>query len=246
LIREDNLISFKPIKQLRASTEVGQQLKEAIFEGRYKAGEKLPSERELIDLFMVSRTVVREAIKILEASGLVEIRQGATGGAFVKQINFERLSNACQDLLTMGKMSLPEIIQVRMLLEPQVARLAARNCTVEQAAKLQEASKHENDTLEYPTTVLLRSQVHFILAEICGNRCLEAIAKSLLLLLRQNTLSFEPPTDEIHPAGLHDKLIQAVVDGDEDKAEVEMRLHLIDFGFRVAEAEGKYKNCPVS
>mgnify|MGYP006171502167 CR=1 FL=1 len=101
-----------------------------------------------------------------------------------------------------------------------LARLAARNCTVEQAAKLQEASKHENDSLEYPTTVLLRSQVHFILAEICGNRCLEAIAKSLLLLLRQNTLSFEPPTDEIHPAGLHDKLIQAVVDGDEDKAEV--------------------------
>lgn len=234
--------TFKPVKQLRASTEVGQQLKEAIFDGRYKVGEKLPSERELIDLFMVSRTVVREAVKVLEASGLVEIRQGAMGGAFVRPINFEHLSDACQDLLTMGQMSLPEIVQVRMLLEPLVARLAARNCTVEQAAKLQDASQHENDTLEYPAAVLLRSQVHFILAEICGNRCLEVITKSLLLLLRQNTLTFEPPSNEIHPAGLHDKLIQAVVDGDEDRAEAEMREHLIDFGYRVAEVERKYND----
>ncbi|MFV0595966.1 FadR/GntR family transcriptional regulator [Shewanella sp.] len=233
--------TFKPVKQLRASTEVGQQLKEAIFDGRYKAGDKLPSERELIDLFMVSRTVVREAVKILEASGLVEIRQGAMGGAFVKQVGYERLSDSCQDLLTMGKMSLPEIVQVRMLLEPQVARLAAKNCTAEQAAKLLDANQHENDTLEYPTTVFLRSQVHFVLAEICGNRCLEAISKSLLLLLRQNSITFEPPTDEIHPAGLHDKLVQAVVDGDEDRAEAEMRAHLEDFCERVAEVERKYK-----
>ena len=75
---------FKPIKQIRASSEVGQQLKNAILDGEYKAGDKLPSERELIELFQVSRTVVREAIKSLEAGGLVEIRQGATGGAFVK------------------------------------------------------------------------------------------------------------------------------------------------------------------
>ncbi|WP_330149851.1 FadR/GntR family transcriptional regulator [Shewanella xiamenensis] len=233
--------TFKPVKQLRASTEVGQQLKEAIFDGRYKAGDKLPSERELIDLFMVSRTVVREAVKILEASGLVEIRQGAMGGAFVKLVNYERLSDACQDLLTMGQMSLPEIVQVRMLLEPQVARLAAKNCTAEQATKLQDANQHENDTLEYPDTVYLRSQVHFVLAEICGNRCLEAISKSLLLLLRQNTLTFKPPTDEIHPAGLHYKLVQAVVDRDEDRAEAEMRAHLEDFCERVAEVERKYK-----
>lgn len=238
--------TFKPVKQLRASTEVGQQLKEAIFDGRYKAGDKLPSERELIDLFMVSRTVVREAVKILEASGFVEIRQGATGGAFVKEVDFERLSDAYKDLLMMGKMSMPEIVQVRMMLEPQVARLAARNCTAEQAAKLLDTNQHEDDTLEYPTTVVLRSQVHFVLAEICGNRCLEAITKSLLLLLRQNALTFQPPTDEIHPAGLHDKLIQAVVDGDEDRAEAEMRAHLIDFGYRVAEAERKYKNSEVS
>lgn len=233
--------SFKPVRQLRASTEVGQQLKEAIFDGRYKAGDKLPSERELIDLFMVSRTVVREAVKILEASGLVEIRQGAMGGAFVKHLTFERLSDACQDLLLMGKMSLPEIVQARILFEPQIARLAAMNCTQELAEKLLAANQHENDTLRYPETVYLRSRVHYLLAEMCGNRFLEAMTKSLLLLLNKDALRFQPPTDEIHPPGMHNAIVEAVIAKDGDRAEAEMLAHLKDFNQRVTEVERKYK-----
>lgn len=233
---------FKPIKQIKASSEVGQQLKNAILGGDYKAGDKLPSERELIELFQVSRTVIREAIKSLEAGGLVEIRQGATGGAFVKHLTFERLSDACHDLFMMGKLSLPELCQARMLIEPQVARMAAKNCTPEQALILLEADRHENDTSAYPDTVTLRSQVHYLLAEMSGNRFLEAIVKSLLILLRNQTMKYEPPTDEIHPLGLHSVIVEAVVAKDEDKAEAEMLAHLEDFNVRFREIERKYKN----
>ncbi|MGI2080697.1 FadR/GntR family transcriptional regulator [Shewanella putrefaciens] len=233
---------FKPIKQIKASSEVGQQLKNAILGGDYKAGDKLPSERELIELFQVSRTVIREAIKSLEAGGLVEIRQGATGGAFVKHLTFERLSDACHDLFMMGKLSLPELCQARMLIEPQVARMAAKNCTPEQALILLEADRHENDTSAYPDTVTLRSQVHYLLAEMSGNRFLEAIVKSLLILLRNQTMKYEPPTDEIHPLGLHSVIVEAVVAKDEDKAEAEMLAHLEDFNIRLREIERKYKN----
>lgn len=233
---------FKPIKQIKASSEVGQQLKNAILGGDYKAGDKLPSERELIELFQVSRTVIREAIKSLEAGGLVEIRQGATGGAFVKHLTFERLSDACHDLFMMGKLSLPELCQARILIEPQVARMAAKNCTPEQALILLEADRHENDTSAYPDTVTLRSQVHYLLAEMSGNRFLEAIVKSLLILLRNQTMKYEPPTDEIHPLGLHSVIVEAVVAKDEDKAEAEMLAHLEDFNVRLREIERKYKN----
>lgn len=233
---------FKPIKQIKASSEVGQQLKNAILGGDYKAGDKLPSERELIELFQVSRTVIREAIKSLEAGGLVEIRQGATGGAFVKHLTFERLSDACHDLFMMGKLSLPELCQARMLIEPQVARMAAKNCTPEQALILLEADRHENDTSAYPDTVTLRSQVHYLLAEMSGNRFLEAIVKSLLILLRNQTMKYEPPTGEIHPLGLHGVIVEAVVAKDEDKAEAEMLAHLEDFNVRLREIERKYKN----
>lgn len=233
---------FKPIKQIKASSEVGQQLKNAILGGDYKAGDKLPSERELIELFQVSRTVIREAIKSLEAGGLVEIRQGATGGAFVKHLTFERLSDACHDLFMMGKLSLPELCQARMLIEPQVARMAAKNCTPEQALILLEADRHENDTSAYPDTVTLRSQVHYLLAEMSGNRFLEAIVKSLLILLRNQTMKYEPPTGEIHPLGLHSVIVEAVVAKDEDKVEAEMLAHLEDFNVRLREIERKYKN----
>ncbi|MCL1089246.1 FadR family transcriptional regulator [Shewanella profunda] len=233
---------FKPIKQIKASSEVGRQLKNAILGGEYRAGDKLPSERELIELFQVSRTVIREAIKSLEAGGLVEIRQGATGGAFVKHLTFERLSDACHDLFMMGKLSLPELCQARMLIEPQVARMAAKNCTPEQAKILQEADRHENDTSAYPDTVILRSQVHYLLAEMSGNRFLEAIVKSLLILLRNQTMKYEPPTDEIHPLGLHSVIVEAVVAKNEDKAEAEMLAHLEDFNIRLREIERKYKD----
>ena len=118
--------NFQPIKQVKASDEVSNQLRHAIFEGRYLAGDKLPSERELIETFKVSRTVVREAIKALEARGLVQIKQGATGGAFVKELTFERLTNDCKDLFFLGKMSFDEICQARLSIEPIVAGLACK------------------------------------------------------------------------------------------------------------------------
>jgi GntR family transcriptional repressor for pyruvate dehydrogenase complex len=71
---------FKPIKQFRISEEVLSQLKESILLGKFKSGEKLPSERELTEEFQVSRGVVREAIRILEITGFVTMRQGPTGG----------------------------------------------------------------------------------------------------------------------------------------------------------------------
>ncbi len=75
--------NFKPIKQPRISDEVFHQLKESILSNGFKAGDKLPPERELADQFQVSRVAIREAIRTLENAGFLEIRQGSTGGAYV-------------------------------------------------------------------------------------------------------------------------------------------------------------------
>ncbi|TWO83319.1 GntR family transcriptional regulator [Shewanella algae] len=234
--------TFKPIKQVKATDEVSQQLRSAIFDGTYAAGQKLPSERELIELFNVSRTVVREAIKGLEARGLVEIKQGAMGGAFVKAINFERMTSACNDLFFMGKLSFEELCQARLVLEPMIARLAARNCTAEDAATLMAAHQGENDILEYPHTVVLRQQVHHLLADMTRNRFLAGMTKSLLQVLSDITNQFQPDTDEIHPAGLHYDLIQAVTANDEDAAEQAMYQHLLEFLDRLKKIESEFRN----
>ena len=234
--------NFQPIKQVKASDEVSNQLRHAIFEGRYLAGDKLPSERELIETFKVSRTVVREAIKALEARGLVLIKQGATGGAFVKELTFERLSNDCKDLFFLGKMSFDEICQARLSIEPIVAGLAAKHCTPEQAKLLIEANDNESNTLEYPETVMLRSRVHYLLADMCNNRFLTAIDKSLIQLVGTISSQFQPDTDKIHPPRMHNSIIDAVIAGDEAGAEKAMREHLLEFLLLLEGIESDYRN----
>lgn len=233
--------NFTPIKQVKASDEVFNQLKAAIFDSQYLAGDKLPSERELIETFSVSRTVVRESIKALEAHGLVEIKQGATGGAFVKQMTFERLTTATKDLFFLNQMSFKEICEARLEIEPMVARLAAEKCTDEFKDLLLEACARENDSLEYPETVSLRSQVHYILADMCGNRFLTAIDKSLIQLVAKIAHRIKPDTDEIHPAGLHDDLVQAVINQDAVEAEKLMHLHLKEFLDILQKIEADYR-----
>ena len=89
---------FKSVRQSRVSEAVLAQLKEAILLGHFKSGEKLPSERELTQEFQVSRGVIREAIRALEITGFVVLRQGPTGGAFVTNLSFDHVGNAFLDL----------------------------------------------------------------------------------------------------------------------------------------------------
>ena len=131
--------NFKPIKQPRISEEVFNQLKEAILSNDFRAGDRLPSERDLAEQFQVSRVAIREAIRALENNGFVSIRQGAAGGAFVTDLTFEQLASACLDLFLANKISIHELHQVRMLIEPEVARLATLNANPEFAKRLLKA-----------------------------------------------------------------------------------------------------------
>ena len=138
---------FKPIKLSRLSDEVIDQLKESILLGHFKAGDRLPSERELAEEFQVSRVAIREALRALENSGFITTRQGATGGAYVTDLTFEHLANAFLDLFLANKISIPELYQVRLLIEPEVARLAALNITYDYFLLKEELEKTVN-TLE--------------------------------------------------------------------------------------------------
>lgn len=151
------------------------------------------------------------------------------GGAFVKQMTFERLTTATEDLFFMNQMSFTEICKARLEIEPIIARLAAENCNPEYAKKLIAACEQESSTLAYPETIYLRRKVHFILAEMCENRYLMAISKSLIELVGNITQKFQPPTDDIHPPGMHSELVQAVINNDGEGAEKAMYRHLKDF-----------------
>jgi GntR family transcriptional regulator, transcriptional repressor for pyruvate dehydrogenase complex len=233
---------FKPIRQVRLSDEIVGQLKQSIMLGRFKTGDKLPSERELADKFQVSRVAVREALKSLKDLGFIVTRQGATGGAYVRDLSFENLTNAFLDLFLSEKISIPELNQVRIYIEPEVARLAAINVTPGYREQLESALEAENE----PVTGLMeevdiKTTVHFILAEMCGNRFFEALERSLMRLTRQVVEVIRPPSPGLHPSGMHTPVVEAVLSGNPEAAAEAMRKHAIEFGHNLTAVERAFR-----
>jgi DNA-binding FadR family transcriptional regulator len=233
---------FKPIRQLRVSEEVAEQLKQSIVTGHFKLGEKLPPERDLSEQFQVSRVAIREALRKLEHAGFIVTRQGATGGAYVTDLNFEYLVNAFLDLFLADKISIPELYHVRLLIEPEVARLAASNITTEFAQRLKEALDIEELPItSLPVDVDRKQRVHFILAEMCRNRFFEALMRSLLGLTKKVVEAVNPDPDYVHPKGMHHSVVEAVVAGNAEAAAEAMKKHTIDFGENFIKMERTYR-----
>ncbi|MGM0426685.1 MAG: FadR/GntR family transcriptional regulator [Thermodesulfobacteriota bacterium] len=221
------MTDFKPIKTSRVFEDVLIQLKEAILLGSYKSGDKLPSERELTLQFQVSRGVIREAIRALELTGFIAMRQGPAGGAFVTELSFNQVGNAFLDLFLASKVSMAEVAQVRSHVEPKVAHLAALRITPAYQRQLENAEKEEFITpTSYAERIVRLTEVHHALAQICGNHFFEAIVRSMLKLTAEVVLAVEPNHEALHNPGEHHAIIEAVIKGDGERASREMRQHL--------------------
>ena len=222
---------FKPIRPVRVSDEVFEQIKQSILLGHFKAGERLPTERDLAEEFQVSRVAIREALRNLENTGFVSTRQGATGGAFVTELTFDHLSNSFLDLFLAEKISIPEWYQVRLLIEPEMARMAAEHIDPLFAQRLREALEAEERPIHSLEEDFERkTAVHFILAEMCGNRFFEALVRSLMELTHRVVEAGDPDFHFIHPAGMHRPIVEAVLTGNPQKAAQAMKKHAVEFG----------------
>jgi len=220
------MYSFEPIKQSKATDEVLAQLKESILRGAFKEGDKLPSERELTSLFNVSRGVVREAIRGLQVSGYVEIRQGPLGGAFVKEISMGLFDTGFTDLFFANKLTITEVLNVRQYIEPEIARLAALNISDANRKTLEMALAQERQPFESTDDLMDKlTAVHFILAEVCGNRLFEGIIKSIIYLTHRIVKTLLADLLRLHGVGEHDDIVEAVLKGDPEAAATAMALH---------------------
>ncbi len=234
---------FKPIRPSRVSDEVVMQLRDGILSGQLKAGERLPSERDLAQEFEVSRVAVREAFRKLENSGFICIRHGATGGAFVQELTFDHLTMSFVDLFLAEKISIQELYQVRLLNEPEIASLAAQHLTAENADRLGKAlEEEEKPSQSMEEDIHRKTSVHFILAEMCQNRFFEVLVRALMEVTRRVVLAGAPDFNFIHPAGMHRPVVEAVLAGDARRAAEAMRLHAIEFGKTLIEGEKAFRD----
>jgi GntR family transcriptional repressor for pyruvate dehydrogenase complex len=233
---------FKPVKPKRISQEVAEQLKDAILLGQFKAGDRLPSERELSQQFQVSRITVREALRSLEDSGFITIRQGATGGAFVTDLTNKNLFQSFFDLFLSDKISICELNEVRLLIEPEIARLAATRVNKEYTIRLLEALEAE----ELPQTPAFKEgevnkMIHDIIAEMGGNRLLDAISRSLINLTLEVIQEVVPSHQLIFPIKMHRSVVEAILSCDPKKAASAMKKHISEFGETLVEMEKAFR-----
>lgn len=134
-------IALSRLKVPKASDLLANELRERILSGDYAEGAGLPSERDLVVQTGLSRTTVREALRILEVQDLIRIRSGRTGGAFVQRPGEETMSKTVEHIIRGHQIQLSALLQTREALEPYCAELAARKRTAEHLIALNAAQE---------------------------------------------------------------------------------------------------------
>jgi len=175
---------FQKAKKNRIFQDVVNQIQTAILEGQLQTGDRLPPERELGELFETSRGTLREALRILEQKGLIEIRLGINGGAYVKDANAELMAENLAMLIRSHDVSLEHLAEFREGVEGTVAGLAARRSTAADNKKLtalmDEAAKNHARGLDgWNDFVRVDEKIHTEIARISGNPLYTFVLQSI-------------------------------------------------------------------
>jgi GntR family transcriptional repressor for pyruvate dehydrogenase complex len=217
---------LKPIKTGRLADMVTDQLKQSLFNGEYLEGERLPSEHELMEIFGVSRIVVREAIRNLEQSGLLEIKRGPAGGAFVRSMKHDAISSLVRDTLRLGRTSVAEMMGVRLHIEPIVAGLAAERRTPEDIENLEKGIENMPKAKSGDKYVAWNVDFHRIVAKASHNAMYELIVNILMDMTLELILSIKPAKRVIHDTTSHPAIVEMIKQGDAEGAKEVFREHL--------------------
>jgi DNA-binding FadR family transcriptional regulator len=179
---------FTPVTVARASSAIAEQMREAILTGRIREGERLSPERELAEQFGVSRVTVRDALRSLEAMGLLEVKVGARGGAFVTIPTGSRVAQAMSDMMMMAALSPEEIVECRLMVELGTVTLACARATDDDLESLRELDQRGREALAAGTyTRELSWEFHSLLALAAHNGAVEGLTQSF-----RSSLSMHP------------------------------------------------------
>ena len=227
---------FEPIRSGRRASAIVAQVREAIFGGRLLPGDRLASERDLAKTFGASPVVVREALHALEAGGLLEIRHGATGGAFVAELSHRPLSESLSILLRLGKTTIAQITEARLAIEPEIAALAAARRRPEHLVALAENLEQTEARLASMREArLLNLEYHKLVVGITGNPFFTVCLASLIENLEGNTFYAGLQAGAVTATlDYHRRIFRAVKRGDRAAAAAEMRRHILHIHRRMA------------
>jgi GntR family transcriptional repressor for pyruvate dehydrogenase complex len=231
---------FTAVSPNRMSEAIVDQIKSLIRSHRLEPGDRLPSERELCERMGVSRVTVREALRILEAGGLVEIRVGARGGAFVTTPTSDRLGAGLADLIALAPVTAVEVIEARLVFELGIIPMVVERATDEDIEGLRRLAREHISALrrgEY--TLVMSADFHNRVGACTHNAAVEMLVHAfhgpLLMSLREAATA--APLMGQRGTYEHRDFVEAVAERDAGKAAEIMQRHLTRTAKRLARAE---------
>ena len=227
---------FRPIAPVKAYQEIINQLEETILSGRLRTGDKLPPERELIESLGTSRRTLREAFRVLEQKGLLEIKIGSKGGTFVADRIQERLGETLGMLMRTENVTQLELAEFRSATESTVASLAAERASMDEISALETdvdgvAALLDRNPLDQQRFINLEVALHQCLVKICGNTVYVPILKTINKILLYPMWEKDPIDRAYVKTAVKDwrRLVDALRRREPGEAEMIMRNHISHF-----------------
>jgi len=221
---------FDSVKTNKVSQHIIDQIRNAIFEGRLKPGDKLPSERELTEKFKVSKATLREALRSLEVLGFLEIRKGVSGGSFVTEVDMTKARDSFTNFLLFKNLSLKDLSEVRLLLEPYIVEKATHAINKEDLGRLEKLIKDSEHAIKNGIAFESRKdeiEFHRIIASITGNPILMFILDFVENLLIDTKAILKPGREFSNKVlKAHKRIYSALLERNVKKVHEEMVKHI--------------------
>ncbi len=219
---------YRAVRTSRLYEQIVQQIEESILKGTLKPGDQLPAERELAQRFGVSRTAVREAVKALREKGLVEAYSGR--GTFITNGTSQAIRQSLDLMMKIGQQDGSiHLAELRAILEPEIAALAATRVEDQHIAAMREAFGVMDRAREDPVAYIEADlDFHLSLAEAAANPLILSLIDSIVGLLREQRIRIfyvegGPERGQYH----HKRILDAIEQHDAVKARAAMQAHLL-------------------
>jgi GntR family transcriptional repressor for pyruvate dehydrogenase complex len=221
----------------KISDQIIEQIRNAILSGRFKPGDKVASEKELMSEFGVSKATLREALRVLEGMGLVEIKKGITGGVFIAEVDMKTTIHGIINFLHFKTVSIKDITMIRYLLEPPVAQIAALRIQPEDIVRLESMIKEDPAT---PHTIVSREiGFHRYLVRMTENPILILVMDFIDNILNDIKFQLDLGNEFYHKvAEAHQAILDCLKQKDGIGARREIVHDLLEVGNHMAKVSG--------
>jgi len=223
---------FQPARQNKTTDIIIDRIRTAILEGKLKPGDRLPPEKELGDQFGVSKQTMREALRALEHLGLITMRKGSGGGAFIVEVDEQVVVQSLANYLYFKNLTIENLSELRRIMEPHAAGLAAERIQpedLEQLGRINDRTRRSITDQDWQEVTRSEVEFHRLIARQTGNPILILMIDFTETLLEDFKKILQPDKAFMNRVlASHETIHQAIGSGDAATAAAEMLKHVVE------------------